>query len=50
MTDDTESEVISTTYYSLDGKISETPISGCINIVKTVYANGTIKTKKIIIK
>lgn len=49
-TDDSESEVVSTTYYSLDGKISETPISGCINIVKIVYANGTIKTKKIIIK
>ena len=50
MTDDTENEVVSTTYYSLDGKISETPISGSINIVKIVYANGTIKTKKIIIK
>ena len=49
MVTDTDSEVVSTTYYSLDGKISETPLNG-INIVKIIYANGTIKTKKIIIK
>ena len=48
--DESEAEAVSTTYYSPDGKISETPISGCINIVKTVYANGTIKSKKILVK
>ena len=49
ITNDTEGEVVSTTYYTLDGNISETPVCG-INIVKIVYADGTIKTKKIIIK
>ena len=49
VTDDTESKIVSTTYYTLDGNISETPVSG-INIVKIVYSDGTIKSKKIIMK
>ncbi len=47
--DNVEGEIISTTYYSTDGKISATPVKG-INIVKSVYANGAVKTKKIIVK
>lgn len=42
-------EVISVTYYNTVGVSSETPFNG-LNIVKTVYANGTVKTNKKIIK
>jgi hypothetical protein len=45
--DDAEGEVVSVTYYSADGKVSATAFDG-VNIVKTVYANGTIKTTKVI--
>lgn len=42
-------EIVSTVYYNSDGKISAVPTQG-VNIVKTVYANGVIKTKKIYVK
>ena len=45
--DDAEGEVVSVTYYSADGKVAATPFNG-VNIVKTVYANGKIKTSKVI--
>lgn len=47
--DEAEGEIVSTTYYSTDGKISATPVKG-VNIVKTIHANGAIKIKKIIVK
>ncbi len=47
--EETEGEILHTTYYSIDGKMHETPIKG-INIVKTIYSNGTVKTKKIFVK
>ena len=47
--DDVEGEVVSVTYYTVDGKVSAAPVKG-VNIVKTVYANGTVKTRKMIVK
>ncbi len=47
--EEAEGEVLYTTYYSMDGKVHEAPIKG-VNIVKTVYENGVIKTKKILVK
>ena len=47
---ETESdEVVSVTYYSVCGVASETPFNG-INIVKYVYADGSVKSKKMIVK
>jgi hypothetical protein len=43
-------EVVSVTYYNLSGTSSETPFTGTINIVKKVYANGSIKTEKQYVK
>jgi hypothetical protein len=42
-------EVVSTTYYTIGGVAVSAPVSG-INIVKTVYANGVVKTTKVYIK
>ena len=42
-------EVISVTYYNAAGVSSPTPFNG-LNIVKTVYANGVIKTNKKYVK
>ena len=42
-------EVISTTYYTPDGTATAAPVKG-LNIVKQIYSNGTVKSKKIFIK
>lgn len=47
--DDVEGEVVSVTYYTTDGKVSAAPVKG-VNIVKSVYANGAVKTKKMIVR
>ncbi len=43
-------EVVSVTYYNAAGASSTTPFTNTINIVKSVYANGVVKTQKRIIK
>lgn len=40
-------EVVSTTYYTVDGVASQTPVQG-VNIVKYVYSNGVVKTVKVV--
>lgn len=47
--DDVEGEVVSTTYYTTDGKVLSAPVQG-VNIIKKVYANGAVKVVKAIIK
>lgn len=47
--DEPEGEVISVSYYTPAGIAVERPVQG-INIVRRVYANGVIKSKKIFIK
>ena len=42
-------EIVSVTYYTTAGTASNAPVKG-VNIVKTVYANGVIETKKILVK
>lgn len=42
-------EIVSVTYYSVCGVASETPLKG-VNIVKCVYADGSVKSKKMIVK
>ncbi len=42
-------EVVSVTYYTVGGAATSAPVKG-INIVKVVYANGVIETKKLWIK
>ena len=42
-------EVVSVTYYTADGAAVAAPVKG-INIVKTVYANGVVKTVKKFVK
>ena len=42
-------EVVSVTYYNAAGVASATPVQG-VNIVKTVYANGVVKSEKVVIK
>lgn len=44
-----EGEILSKTYYSIDGGILDAPQKG-LNIIKIVYTNGTTKTKKVLIK
>lgn len=44
-----EGEVISTMIYNINGTMTN-KVSKGINIVKYVYANGNIKTKKIVVK
>ena len=43
-------EVVSVTYYTVSGISSNAPIKGAVNIIKTVYANGAVETKKEFIK
>ncbi|MBR5276420.1 MAG: hypothetical protein IKU35_04710 [Bacteroidaceae bacterium] len=43
-------EVVSVTYYNAAGASSATPFKNTVNIVKSVYANGAVKTQKRIIK
>ena len=40
-------EVVSTTYYTVDGVASQAPVQG-VNIVKYVYSNGVVKTVKVV--
>lgn len=40
---------ISTVYYTANGMLLDKPVKG-INIVKTVYANGVVTTKKVLVK
>ena len=47
--DDVEGEVVSTTYYTADGKVLSAPVQG-VNIIKKVYANGAVKVEKKIVK
>ena len=42
-------EVVSVSYYTVGGAAVATPVQG-INIVKTVYANGVVKTAKVYVK
>ena len=42
-------EVVSVTYYTVGGAAVATPVKG-INIVKTVYANGVVKSEKVLVK
>ena len=42
-------EVVSTVYYTVDGKALAAPVKG-VNIVKTVYSNGVVKTSKMFVK
>ena len=43
-------EVVSQSYYTVDGVASSAPVKGKVNIVKTVYANGVVESKKIFVK
>ena len=43
-------EVVSVTYYTVSGVSSNAPIKGAVNIIKTVYANGAVETKKEFVK
>lgn len=47
--DEPEGEVVSVSYYTPAGIATNTPVKG-VNIVKRIYANGSIETKKILIK
>lgn len=42
-------EVVSVSYYTVDGAAVAAPVQG-INIVKTTYANGVVKTEKKFVK
>ena len=42
-------EVVSVAYYTVGGASSSTPAKG-VNIVKIVYANGIVETKKVLVK
>lgn len=42
-------EVVSTTYYTVDGVAVSAPVKG-VNIVKTVYANGVVESKSIYVE
>lgn len=42
-------ELLSVTYYTVGGAASSTPVKG-INIVKMVYVNGVVETKKVLVK
>lgn len=47
--DEPQGEVVSVAYYTPAGVATGTPVKG-VNIVKRVYANGVIETKKIYVK
>ena len=42
-------DVVSTTYYTVDGVAIPAPVKG-VNVVKTVYANGVVESKKIVVE
>ena len=42
-------EVVSVSYYTVGGAATDAPVKG-INIVKIVYANGAVETKKVIVE
>ena len=42
-------EVVDTKYYTIDGVLLQKPVRG-VNIVKLTHTDGTISTKKIIVK
>ena len=42
-------EVVSVAYYTVGGASSSAPAKG-VNIVKIVYANGVVETKKVLVK
>ncbi len=42
-------EVVSVSYYTVGGASSSAPAKG-VNIVKVVYANGVVETKKVLVK
>ncbi|MBR6806188.1 MAG: hypothetical protein IKM47_06715, partial [Bacteroidaceae bacterium] len=45
-----EGEIVSESYYTVDGMVSPAPVKGKVNIIKRVYANGVIESKKEYIK
>ena len=49
VTDDAEGDVVSVAYYTVDGVAVAAPVKG-VNIVKTTYANGVVKTVKEFVK
>ena len=50
VTDDAEGDVISVSYYTVDGAAVAAPVKGAVNIIKKVYANGVVKTAKEFVK
>ena len=40
-------EVVSTTYYTVDGVASSVPVKG-VNIIKYIYSDGTVKIDKVV--
>lgn len=42
-------EVVSVSYYTVGGASSSVPVKG-VNVVKVVYANGVVETKKVLVK
>lgn len=47
--DEAAGEVVSTQVYSINGTLLAAPAKG-INIIKEVYANGKVKTRKIVVR
>lgn len=47
--DEPEGDVVSVSYYTPAGMASNVPVKG-VNIVKMVYANGVVESKKIFVK
>ena len=45
----TDSEVVAVTYYTVCGIASDVPVNG-INIVKYLYDDGSVETKKVVVK
>lgn len=45
----TDAAVLSTVIYNMNGQVMDAPVQG-INIVKTVYDNGTVLVQKILVK
>ena len=44
-----DATIVSTVYYNMGGQAMEAPVQG-INIVKTIYDNGTVLMQKILVK
>ena len=47
--DEQGDELVSVTYYTVGGAVVNAPVKG-VNIVKKVYANGVVKSEKILVK